>query len=1017
MSQIKRNSINDSESDEIILQYLADFKAKKCLFCFQSEPKFLCQCKECNYYFCNNFHRKTTHIILHLRNCSHKKISLSPFDMELKCKNCNMKDIFNLYFNEDIILCKECINEDDLDEYTKIIENKQINNKILPCPDVPPLANRLDSYSESLITIINNKINFLKSHDLPSVSLNYTKKKRYIQIYNTLIESEKYDIEEENSEEDSYLFELKFDIIDNFYVVAEIKKENQDFQFYPRQLLIVSKAENENKSFLARVIEIDKSQKKITIFFKDLEKVIKNGYYNIKEKESVSSYERVIDNLQKLKKEHYSLLDKNILSLIIGKQIKDGKEEISNENKLIDYSKLPLRLDISNMENIKLNQSQKNAFYNCYKNKLTLIKGPPGTGKTTVLAYLTYHIDKILKTTFTSKILLCAPSNRAVDNISSLLQKLNLNFVRVLSNEKEMTEEVDKTNSLNDLIQIEIDKEIEKNPKNKKFKDLIERKNKYGFLKGEDFTNYNNIISEFQDKILNPCHIILSTINNSADPRISNFEFPVVIIDEATQALEPDCLLPLCHKAQMVVMIGDEKQLGPTVISKNTEISGLGMSLFERLSFYYNGSSFISTLNEQYRMHKFLYEFSNKHFYNNQMITLGDIKLDENVQKNFIWPRKDKPSFFYNVTETEKEENYSYYNEKEINVIFGIVHRLFKAGVDMKDIGIITPYNAQKYRLYDKFEDERYDNLKIESVDGFQGMEKDYIIISTVRSNVSGKIGFLNLTKRFNVAATRGRKGVIYLGNAECLAKKNGIWRDFIKFYFDEGLIVQGNLNNLELVPKEEIFINDINSDDENEKEIMKKEKHSNIKKDLASSYLKSYDAAPLADKSNKSNKKIKIENDGWNIEEEKEEEEKEEKEEKESNIFNFKNKKKKKKNKKSKNESSSSDEDKKENEIKNKEDKKSNKSSEEEEDEKENDGIKNKKNKKNKSSDEEDEKDEKKGRKKNNNKKEKEQKNKKDDEKNDNKNKKKGNKKDSSSSDEENNNKNKKKGKNKEKK
>ena len=87
-------------------------------------------------------------------------------------------------------------------------------------------------------------------------------------------------------------------------------------------------------------------------------------------------------------------------------------------------------------------------------------------------------------------------------------------------------------------------------------------------------------------------------------------------------------------------------------------------------------------------------------------------------------------------------------NEKEINIVFGIVHRLFKAGVNMKDIGIITPYNAQKYRLYDKFEDECYDNLKIESVDGFQGMEKDYIIISTVRSNVSGKIGFLSLTKK-----------------------------------------------------------------------------------------------------------------------------------------------------------------------------------------------------------------------------------------------------------------------------
>ena len=173
----------------------------------------------------------------------------------------------------------------------------------------------------------------------------------------------------------------------------------------------------------------------------------------------------------------------------------------------------------------------KNAINNCFKHKLTLIRGPPGTGKSTVLSVLAFHLLK-LKKSFTDKIFIGAPSNRAVDNISFLLQKLGLKFIRVLSLEKEITEDVDKTNSLEDLIKEEIEKDVEKNPKLKKIKELMEKRVKYGLLKDDDYENYKKIMEQYQDKILNPCPIILSTINNSSDPRISHFNFPIVIIDE-----------------------------------------------------------------------------------------------------------------------------------------------------------------------------------------------------------------------------------------------------------------------------------------------------------------------------------------------------------------------------------------------------------------------------------------------------------------------------------------------------
>ena len=912
---IKRNNIDDSKEDYKIYQFLNDFKAKKCVYCFQDDVKFLCQCKVCGYFFCNNIHRKSSHIIIHLKQCKHKKISLSPFELELQCEECRSKDIFSLYFKGKKYLCEECLGEEN--DFIKIIENKRINSEILMCPDIPPVANRIDSYSESLIAKINNKINELKKVSLPIVSLNYTKKKKYCLLYDTLIRNEKYEIEKENDKDESFDFELKFSFEDKSYLIAEIKKTNQEFQFYPRQLLIVSKSTNENKSFLGRVIAIDKISNKITIFFKDLDKLLNDGHYLIKEKDSTASFDRILDGLNNFKQKDSDLFLKDIQLLIIGKEIKEGKDELSNQNTYLYGKDIPKNLDIKELENVKLNESQKQAINNCFKNKLTLIKGPPGTGKSTVLAILAYHLVKLRKSK-NDKILICAPSNRAVDNISFILQKIKkLKFVRVLSMEREITEDVDTTNSLNDLIEQEIEKEIEKNQRNRKSKEIFEKRKKYGFLKGEDNDYYKKIIGEYQNKILNPCDIILSTINNSADARINNYHFPIVIIDEATQALEPDCIMPLYHKAQMVIIIGDEKQLGPTLKSPNSNITGISVSLFERLIYYYEGSSFISILKEQYRMHKFLYEFSNKFFYNNQMITNCEIKLDENVINNFPWPKKDIPTFFYHYLDPENKENNSYYNDKEIYMIYGIIHKLTKAGVNIENIGVITPYNAQKYRLYDKFDDEKYENLRIESVDGFQGMEKEYIIISTVRSNVSGNIGFLTSTKRLNVALTRAKKGVIILGNAECLARKAGIWRDLIKFYYSKKLIVKGPLSKLENVTKEEIFIKEIESDDEEENDNIseKEEKHKKVKKEIFFDYFRGWDVnkdsknnnnsdeddepAPHIDNNNinniKKNKNKKSKNNknriSNNSSEEEEDEEIEEKKNKKNNNKNIKNK------------------------------------------------------------------------------------------------------------------------------
>ena len=830
---IEKKDLNNTDRLDIILKFLPNYKFKKCLFCTERNKKSLIFCKNCGFYFCNNIHRKNSHIVLHLRQCKHEKISLYPFESEVKCNICKEKNIFDLKFlcskKKLSILCANCA--EDKNGFRNIIENKIINEEILnnqkdeekELPAPPSL--REDFHLESIIALMNNKLKLLMDINLPAVNLNYSSADKYCKTYRELLNYEIETVENENLKEESYEYLLKFTEIDNLCFIAEIEnclRFNHNFLFYKGQLLEIAKAENEEKKFTGRVIF--KEHNKVIISCLTLEKHYANGLFKVKEKQTIGSYERMKEGLHKFNnnKNKTSYINEDIKNLILG----TIPENFSNANEYINHNEIPSKLNILELEKIRLNKSQEDAIIKCFKNKLSLIKGPPGTGKSTVLSILAFHLIKLKKKNH--KILICAPSNRAVDNISFLLQKLkDIKFVRVLSPEKELSDDVDKTNCLYKLSKEIINKDPKKN---RKIIELISKRETFGHLKKSDMLEYRRIMSDIENEIISQSDIVISTICNSADPRLEDYFFQIVIVDEASQSLEPDSLLPLLHRAEMAVLIGDEKQLGPTVISKECDILGLNISLFERLCYLYEGSNFISLLNEQYRMHEFLYRFSNDKFYNNEVITKANIKLDEDVQEFFPWPDKNIPSYIYHYNAPEeKTEHKSYFNSTEIHLIFENVRKLVNIGVKSEDIGIITPYNAQKLKLEEekiKNGKEKYKNLKIESVDGFQGMEKEYIIISTVRSNPEGKIGFLTSEKRLNVALTRAKKGLIIFGNCKCLSKRSSIWRDLIDFYSSKNLIVKGDFNNFIYTSKEEILSKDkyINDDDEDEKDEEKQE-------------------------------------------------------------------------------------------------------------------------------------------------------------------------------------------------
>ena len=819
---IKKNELNDTVNDEMILKFRNSFKKKACISCLENNEEYLFKCNNCGYYFCNNNHRKTSHILIHLRKCNHNKICLSPFFSEIRCEKCKETNIFELKYSKSkkgklSILCKSC--SECKNNYTNIVGGEKINEEILLSPEVPPLANREDSFSESINAHISNKILSLEGLCLQSVKPNYFSKDHYYQIYSNLIKEEIEAIEKENEEDPFFVFNLKFTYLENGDNIAEIIncfQHFEKFQFYLRQLLIITKVENEEKQFIGKVINKENNKVTIYIYSQDSKKRYIDGPYKIKEKYTTKNYETMLDGLDKFKAKS-NLIDKDLEALIIGFE----KDNISNVNEYFKNKEVPTRLNILDL-NVRLNPSQEYSIKNCFKHKLNIIKGSPGTGKTTVLVNLAYHL--VNHKNSIHKILICASSNRAVENISILLSKIkDLKFVRVLSREKELNDDVETINSLYTLAK----QNIESNPKkNKKIISLIQKREKYGLKKSEE-EEYRNLMEEFEERILSSSDIILSTINNSADSRLKDYYFPIVIIDEGTQALEPDNLLPLYHRAEMVVLFGDEKQLGPIVISREAKVARLDISLFERLCYYYEDSDFIITLNEQYRMHEFLYRFSNDKFYNNNIISKTSNILDENVMNNFPWPDKAIPSLFYHYTYLEESENNSYFNKIEIYLIYGFVKKLTEAGVHPYDIGIITAYNAQKFRLCERFSrDKRYEKLRIESVDGFQGMEKKYIIISTVRSNEDGNIGFLSSEKRLNVALTRAKNGLIILGNCQTLSRKAGIWRDLIDFYYSKKLIVKGPLDDLELVLKEEILSSKkYFESDGNEMNIQRKEK------------------------------------------------------------------------------------------------------------------------------------------------------------------------------------------------
>jgi regulator of nonsense transcripts 1 len=388
----------------------------------------------------------------------------------------------------------------------------------------------------------------------------------------------------------------------------------------------------------------------------------------------------------------------------------------------------------------------------------------------------------------------------AVDQLTEKIAATGLRVVRLASKTREATSSSVDHLCLHVMTPLAAGDEFQK---------LQRLKDEIGELSNSDQKKYRSIRNKTEREILHAADVICTTCVGAGDPRLKNFRFRQVLIDEATQAIEAEALIPIAMGAKQVVFVGDHCQLGPVVMCKAAAKAGLTQSLFERLVLIGNRPI---RLQVQYRMHPALSEFPSNMFYEGSLqngVTEEDRQLlnlpEYTGKEDFPWPVPGKPMFFYSITGMEEisASGTSYLNRTEASYVEKIVTHLLRMGVTPAQIGVITPYDGQRKYVSDYMRragalaSSLYEAIEVASVDAFQGREKDFILVSCVRSSESQGIGFLSDPRRLNVALTRARLGIILLGNPRVLSK-NPLWAALLLHFKELDCLVEGPLNNLQ---------------------------------------------------------------------------------------------------------------------------------------------------------------------------------------------------------------------------
>ncbi|CCD20512.1 RNA helicase (UPF2 interacting domain) Type III restriction enzyme res subunit AAA domain [Trypanosoma vivax] len=439
-----------------------------------------------------------------------------------------------------------------------------------------------------------------------------------------------------------------------------------------------------------------------------------------------------------------------------------------------------------------LNESQQAAVKAALSNAFTLIQGPPGTGKTSTSVQIIRQLLLRKKT----RVLVCAPSNAAVDHLSESMYKNKIDFIRVQPRYREENDS-GRPYTLGSRVR-EI---MEAMPLNRKKRDIVKRALESGRLSEEEKQLCQKLEDRAVKKILAETRVVACTCIGAGSRWLRGFKADFVLIDEASQATEPETLVPLFRGEKQVALVGDHRQLGPVVLSNVAGKKGFARSLFERLA---GAGSEITQLNLQYRTHPFIYRFSSMAFYGGTVLD-GVPAEKRDASGIFPWPNPEKPMLFYDCSGVEEvgDSGASFLNEAEARATISVVDAVLESGAVRPDeVGIISPYRAQCEYMRERLLQwgtagkDIYEKVEISTVDAYQGREKEIIILSCVRNNEERTVGFIGDERRLNVSLTRARRGLIAIGKAEAL-RGDKCWSKLLLYMGEHSLAVTGPIRSL----------------------------------------------------------------------------------------------------------------------------------------------------------------------------------------------------------------------------
>ncbi|XP_039134628.1 regulator of nonsense transcripts 1 homolog isoform X1 [Dioscorea cayenensis subsp. rotundata] len=792
------------------------FTEHACRYCGVQNPACVVRCNmpSCRKWFCNSRGNTSgSHIVNHLVRAKHKEVCLhkdSPLgETILECYNCGCRNVFLLGFisakteSVVVLLCREpCLNVNalkdmnwDLSQWCPLIDDRCFLQWLVKIPSEQEQlrarqisAQQINKLEELWKTSPDASLEDLEKpgvDDEPQpVALKYEDAYQYQNVFAPLIKLEAdYDkMMKESQSKDNVT--IRWDIGLNKKRVAYFvfPKEDNELRLVPGdELRLRYSGDGAHPAWqsVGHVIKLT-AQEEVALELRASQGVpvdVNHGF-SVDFVWKSTSFDRMQGAMKTF------AVDETSVSGYIYHHLLGHEVELQ-----VVRNTLPRRFGAPGLP--ELNASQVFAVKSVLQKPISLIQGPPGTGKTVTSASIVYHMAKQGQ----GQVLVCAPSNVAVDQLAEKINTTGLKVVRLCAKSREAVSSPVEHLTLHYQV-----RHLDTSEKSELHK-LQQLKDEQGELSSSDEKKFKALKRATEREILQSADVICCTCVGAGDPRLANFRFRQVLIDESTQATEPECLIPLVLGVKQVVLVGDHCQLGPVIMCKKAARAGLAQSLFERLVLL-GLKPF--RLQVQYRMHPSLSEFPSNSFYEGTLQNGVTINERQSTGIDFPWPVPNRPMFFYVQMGQEEisASGTSYLNRTEAANVEKIVTTFLRSGVIPSQIGVITPYEGQRAYIVNymsrngALRQQLYKEIEVASVDSFQGREKDFIILSCVRSNEHQGIGFLNDPRRLNVALTRARYGIVILGNPKVLSKQP-LWNSLLTHYKEHECLVEGPLNNL----------------------------------------------------------------------------------------------------------------------------------------------------------------------------------------------------------------------------